>query len=318
MGTPPWLFRALAALAILATILGAGVAPALPGTKAGIDPWIVWTDWLAGFTSQLFAIGAALVLVRLLVALGQTTQLGLGYRLCAVPATVITSALVIAAARAALDSGTALALAIAVNIILLSGAPLCLWNPRTRALGLTLGLVGVSALIHLFARALALRASEQALSAPFFTARVMATVSVGLSVAAMLVAAVWLARASSRWHVVAVTSTAILFAAVAVGLVALGGSGYPASVTEVLVGRALGEMTRHPSPLLWPLAQYTIQVLALLFAAVIVFSRRTAGWQESCFALLILARGSADIPAFALCLALAGIAGPLYAMHSKN
>jgi hypothetical protein len=83
----------------------------------------------------------------------------------------------------------------------------------------------------------------------------------------------------------------------------------------VFLARALGELTRHPRPLV-PLSMlHALEVAryALVLVAVLVPAR--APTSAAALALALLAVGSTDVPACAVMLAIAALLAPLGAVH---
>ena len=55
-------------LSVVSSILGRALAPALPGSVAGITGWIKAFDRVSGFLAQLFAIAGILVATRMVTS----------------------------------------------------------------------------------------------------------------------------------------------------------------------------------------------------------------------------------------------------------
>lgn len=310
------LLRAIAALALVATVTARGLAPALPGSAAGIAGWIRASETTAMLLSQILVVSGALVVFRLLIRTLRQTELGVVYRLLAVPLGAAALTIIMAAAQSSERPGVALGLAVITSIVAIAATFPTLAAPRTRAAGFVLGVVGTASFVHVLARLLAIRASEQALASLFRVAESVSTLSFALDVASIALVAVWLgAHRRSR---------AIVVGGVLVGLSALvawgavRGSGESAALWQVLASRSLAGMTRHPAPMVLAPLRYSVELLALLVAAVaLVLPGRNAPVQ-ALFALALLARTSTDIPLCALCLLIAALLGPLASLAERT
>jgi hypothetical protein len=309
----------LAMLALGAVLTGRALAPALPGSQAGIDAWIAIAERTGAVLTQTLALLGTAACVRLTVTTLAHGGLSLVYRLLIVPAAAAVVTLVLGAASRRLDPGFAAVLGLASAALALAATPSALASPATRAVGLALGCGGLGALMHLAARTLGLRASEQALASIFATARGVATAGFLLDAAGLAIGVVWLAgRAGSRVAAPLLAAGALVATSGALGWAALGGSLDGARTWQVVAGRALGEMTPHPAPLVLPLLRYAMEVAALLIAACAPFLRRADAPVGSVLALVLLARASTDVPACALLLAVAALLLPLRAAERRG
>ncbi|HKO47658.1 MAG TPA: hypothetical protein VJV79_08040, partial [Polyangiaceae bacterium] len=143
--------------AILATIVGRGIAPAIPGLAVGIAPFITLSGRVAAFLSQLVAAGGVAAAIRLAGGALRLPKLDLGYRLVALPGSAIVIALVMAAWARPLAPELCRMMALAAIAASLSAALASLRVSETRASGLVLGAAGSSGLAHLLARELVSR-----------------------------------------------------------------------------------------------------------------------------------------------------------------
>ncbi len=310
------LYRVVAVLALAATIISRGLAPALPGSAAGIASWIRASETASILLSQLLVVSGALVVFRLLIRTLRQSDLGVVYRLLAVPLGAAALTIIMAAAQASARPAMALGLAVITSIVAIAATFPTLAAPRTRAAGFVLGVVGTASFVHVLARVLAIRASEQALASLFTMAQSVSTLSFVLDVASIALVAVWLgARSRSRATVVAVALVGIS-ALLAWG--AVRGSNEGASLWQVLASRSLAGMSRNPAPLVLVPLRYSVQILALLTAAVVLVVPRRNGAVQALFALALLARTSTDIPLCALCLIIAALLGPLASLTERT
>lgn len=310
------LLRAIAGLALVATVIARGLAPALPGSTAGIPGWIRASETAAMLLSQLLVVSGALVVFRLLIRTLRHSELGVVYRLLAVPFGAAALTIIMASARSPARPALALVLAVITSIVAIASTFPTLASPRTRAAGFVLGIVGTASFVHVLARLLAIRASEQALASLFTIAQSISTLSFVLDVASIALIAVWLgARNRSRAAVVAVALVGVS-ALLAWG--AVRGSSYDAPLWQVLASRSLAGMTRHPAPLVLAPLRYSVEALALLTAAVTLVLPRRIQPVQALLALALLARTSTDIPLCALCLVIAALLGPLASLAERS
>src|SRR4051812_8275221 len=150
----------LSRAALLATIVGRGIAPAIPGLAVGIAPFITLSGRIAAFLSQLVAAGGVAAAIRLAGGALRLPKLDLGYRLVALPGSAIVIALVMAAWARPLSPELCRMMAFAAIAASLAGALASLRTRETRASGLVLAAAGLSGLVHLSARELMSRAAE--------------------------------------------------------------------------------------------------------------------------------------------------------------
>jgi hypothetical protein len=304
-GLPSGAFRALAVVALLAIVIGRGIAPALPGAKAGIATWIMIGERLSALLSQMLLVGGSLVLIRLLVVMLRDPRLPAAYRLLVVPAGAAVLALVVSSATHTLNAEVTLGLALCSAVLAAAAAPLALRAPATRAVGLVLALAATAALLHVLARLVALRASEHALASVFLLARSISTAAFVIDAASLIAAAVWLI--ARHWIRGLIVVAVLLVVAAIVSFGALHGSRYDAPLWQVLAGRALGEMVRHPTPLVLPVLRYLAEVSALLLAGAAALAPRRVPVIAAALSLTLLARSSTDVPLLALVMTVAAL-----------
>ena len=231
----------LARAALLATIVGRGIAPAIPGLAVGIAPFITLSGRVAAFLSQLVAAGGVAAAIRLAGGALRLPKLDLGYRLIALPGSAIVIALVMAAWARPLAPELCRMMAFAAIAASLAGALASLRASETRASGLVLAAAGVSGLAHLVARDLSGRATATT-SHWLFAVSTLATlldlVTLGLSLT-------YLGHGKPRK--IAIVGALILVPALALGVFAAHGNAPGASVLRVLAERALGQLSRTPT-----------------------------------------------------------------------
>jgi hypothetical protein len=288
--------------ALVATVVGRGAAPALPGSSAGIGPWITGLEQLAGFSTQFMAVMGVSTCVRLLLSTLDSPSRG--FRLVAILTTTTGLPVVISASSRHLSTGWLIALVGLSAALGLAAARPALRTAQSRAAGLMLLLVTLGSLVSAFARVLALYASQELEAELFGLARGIATAGLLIDVLSVLLAALWVAR---RWRFgVGLMASLASLAALVVWLGAhsvelVDGQGW-----GLFIGRALAALTAHPDPLVETGFRYFVEIYAILVAGVSLWFRRPLGVGETlCFALL--ARVSGDVPSCALMLMLAAL-----------
>ena len=303
--------RALAALGLFAVVVGRGLAPALPGTTAGIGRYIVLADRVASLLSQLFLIAGVTIAVRLILESVRHPRLGLGYRAATAPAAALVVVLVMMAASQALDPQISLAMAVSSTAMAIMALPTALTSARARAAGLVLATAALSSATQIAARAFAIHSSNQALTSLFLFSRGVATFALVLDILGIALVGIWLGARRWKWALAA--AAAVVGASAFFAWAALKGSSYPAEAWQVIAARTLTAMTRHPAPLVLPHLRWMVEVLALFAAALAVAVPTRLPRLQAALALALLARASTDIPLLALCLVLAALIAGLHA-----
>jgi hypothetical protein len=305
-----WL-RAVAALALGATLIGRAVAPALPGSMTGIERWIVASEESAAFLSQLFVVAGALVVVRLLITILRDSRIAVSFRLGVAPGGAAVLTLVMASARGPIDANWTLGLGLLAAGLAAAATPLALRRPHTRGAGLILGICATAALVHVGSRLVAVQASVHAWPLVFAAARIVATLALLLDVAALVVAGLWLAQ--RRWRLASGVATVVLAVAAVASWGALMGSHYEASTWQVLAARTLAELVRHPVPAVAPVVRYGVELATLGATVAVLLSRSRESAQVALVALVLLAHTATDIPVLGLAVTLAALIAPLAA-----
>ncbi|MBN1610891.1 MAG: hypothetical protein JW940_29945 [Polyangiaceae bacterium] len=310
----PWLasdaqaMRWLAGLGVLAVVLAKGLAPALRGWKSGIGSWIARADNLAALISQLLIVCAVMACFRLLLATLRERKLPALQRLVTVPAAAGVLTLAVAASKADLTPKLTLTIGCASSLVTLISGFRALHLPRTRALGLVLGMVGTASMIQTAVRAVALEASDRALADLFDTARALATLGFVLFVVAVAVVVAWL-LAGMRYS--AIAAGAALLTCALLAWLADAGSRYGATGMSYLFGRTLMELSRPPSPLIAPLVRNWVLLVSLAAASAAVLWPGRDRLVQACLALGVLTGVEADIPVLGLLLVLAALSAAL-------
>jgi hypothetical protein len=294
--------------ALLATIVGRGIAPAIPGLAVGIAPFITLSGRVAAFLSQLVAAGGVAAAIRLAGGALRLPKLDLGYRLVALPGSAIVIALVMAAWARPLAPELCRMMAFAAISASLSGALASLRASETRASGMVLGAAGLSGLLHLLARELMSRATERLdpTSAHWVLAASAAATLLDLVTLALSLA--YLGRGKPRK--IAIAAALILAPALALGMFAAHGRTPGASVLRVLAERALGQLSRTPSALVPGALSFTFTAALLLAAGACVARPRERSRASVVLAMCLLSLGATDMPLPALWLVVAALLSP--------
>lgn len=291
-------------LSVVASIIGRALAPALPGSVAGITGWIKAFDRVSGFLAQLFAIAGILMATRMVGSALRSSAHDLLFKVVAVPVTILVGFLVMMRMRIDYSEPRgSLALALASGALALAASPRLVQAPRTRAVGLVLALTGLGSLLHAIGQGLALQANLEALPDRFVAARVVETAGFALGVLAAACAAVWLfgkGRASLMKLLAALVGAALFSHAAVLG------SDPDAHLYEVLASRSLGYLLRQPAPYL-PSAFVAIVVLFQFILAVWLVVARRPSSSRLVLSLCLISTGATDIPLLGLALTLAAL-----------
>jgi hypothetical protein len=296
--------RLFASIAVLANVLGRALVPALPGSQAGIGRWIWCAERAASMLTQLAAVFGSLLVIRLLLVLRRARTLGHGYWFLTLPA-ILTISLVSAAMQGPLAPRMIQWLGLLSSLTALIASTQALGRPATRAVGLVLGATALAALAHMGSRLVAIDASERAVVTLFDLSRNLATLALGLDLIVIAVALVWLAPRKTPWRLAALIA---FFAGTALCvLLAQRGASYDAGLVQILLGRSLAELVRHPLPFapLW--VRQAFEIMAILIGAAVVFWRRRPTSLQVALGLALLSRTGSDVPALALFLVVAAL-----------
>ena len=294
----------VAALAVSSSLIGRALAPALPGSLAGISSFIKLLNGLSSFLSQLFAFGGLLVGLTLVSRAVRVGQRDLVFKLTALPVTIVVGFLIMTRMR--LDYSeprSSLALALASCCLALAAAPRLIQVPSTRAQGLALALGGTAGVLHAAGRGLALQANLQAMPGRFTLARAIETAAISLDVVLLALVAAWLfgMSRSGIFKLLALTAFVAFLSHAA-----LRGSGPNAWLWEVLASRSIGHLLRAPAPFL-PYFMRSVVVLLQICLSVWLIATRRPSTTRLVFCLCLVSAGATDIPLLALSLTLAAL-----------
>jgi hypothetical protein len=294
--------------ALLATVVGRGVAPAIPGLAVGIAPFITFSGRVAAFLSQLVAAGGVAAAIRLAGGALRLPKLDLGYRLIALPASAIVVALVMAAWARPLEPELCRMMALAAIAASLAAAIASLRTIDTRASGLVLGSASLSGLSHLVARELVSRAAERLDSGSLRWAVAVATLATLLDLLALGLALAYLGHKQLKKS--AIGAAIVLLPALVVGLFAAHGTAPGAGLVRVLTERVLAQLSRAPAAALPPALRFAVTTALLIGAGLCVAKPSGRSKTGVVLALSLLSLGAPDMPLPALWLVVASLLAP--------
>jgi hypothetical protein len=294
--------------ALLATIVGRGIAPAIPGLAVGIAPFITLSGRVAAFLSQLVAAGGVAAAIRLAGGALRLPKLDLGYRLIALPGSAIVIALVMAAWARPLAPELCRMMAFAAIAASLSGALASLRARETRASGLVLGAAGLSGLAHLLARELMSRAAEHVDASSRHWVIAASMLAILLDVLTLGLTLTYLGQGKLRK--IAIAAGSVLVPALALGVFAAHGSTPGASVLRVLAERALAQLSRAQVTAVPATLRFTVTAALLIAAGACVAKPGERGRTNVVLSLSLLSLGATDMPLPALWLVVAALLSP--------
>jgi len=305
----------LAGLALVATAFGRLLSPALFGSATGLDRWIMAAQALGNVSSQAVAAGGVAFALR---AVGVTLSrggLGIAFRMVVIPAAVATSALAMIATGRVLEPQLGSALAVTSLVSAAGGAPIALYFPASRGLGIVLALTALSGAIDFAGLSLASAAVENGSATGYTVAGGFMTVGFVLELLLIAVAAGFVTGGSRRRGLILAVVSTLLSLALVVTMRSAFRLG--ASTAEVVVARAASALLHGPPPFVPPAARLVLEVGSLVAAAGGIFAARRSPFAPL-MALCLTARGAPDVPIPALLLVVAGIAVPAYAMPANS
>ena len=300
----PMLTRA----ALLATIFGRGLAPAIPGLTVGIAPFIVLSGRLSAFVSQLVAAGGVAAAIRLTSGALRLPKLDLGYRLVALPGSAIVVVFVMMAWARPLEPEWCRTMALSAIAASLAAAVASLRLRETRASGLVLISASLSGLSHLLARELVRHAAERLDSASLHWAVRVATFATLLDLIALGFSLTYLGQGKPRK--VLLGASLVLTPALMLGWFAARGSAPGAGLFRVLAERALAQLSRAPAAALPGSLRFAITAALLLGAGLCISKPGARGKANVVIALCLLSLGAPDMPLPALWLVVAALLSP--------
>lgn len=309
LSNPLGLVPAVAWLGFVAVLVGKYLASAWYGVGTGLDRFFDRADLAADFITFAFAILALALTSLQLVHTARDKQLALPYRLTA----IVLGALVVALVTPALpirlpDQGLWMTALASVGVAFSAGV-VAMRSVPTRALGLVLAAIAISASLHLGAVGL----WGSPLTKTALLSRGLATASMVVDGLALLVAFLWLATRSKQrtsWPtLIALTLASAVF------WVARQGGDTDAPLV-VLAQRVVTELSWGPPSFFVPEVRQLLELAALALAGAALFVRTEARPIAASLSLLLVARPTADVPLSATALTLAALTAGLRATRS--
>lgn len=300
MRLPLGMLRLLILLGILGSVTSRGLAPALPGSRSGIEAWIHALDLTAALLSQPYALGGTLLSMVLLYAALTNHRLGLFFRLAVVPGGAAATALILRTATLTegeqrLAAPMLLGMGAATSMVVLAAAGSALRHPATRAPGLVLLASALAACLSVLARWIALL--DEPTDALVATGGLAATGAFVCELACVVTVWLWIAPTARR--LVLELGSAVVGASIAAALFAHG-RGFGDGFLVVWLQRALLQPLRNPAPFVPEEIRVALEVAVVLTALLVTLWGRRDGWLAAAMALLVLGAGSPDIPLLAL------------------
>jgi len=310
------LIRPTAVLALVTMVLAQGVAPAMKTAGLQVGRLIDHIDFVSRFGSHLLALTASALCIGLLLIVGRNPRVSLVSRVLLVAQTTIVLVLAVPASRFRLSPFACFFMGIVACSAAMAAAFEGLREPRSRALGLVLGLVGLAGTSRVTSAALValLSPAQAARLAPL--ANALATASVLLHSVCLLVALAWLA--SRRGKTVSPGTMVALIATMILAWAAASGAQPNAPSWMVFTARLQEQLTALPLSAFPQLVDGFVALLGPVVAVAVLVSRRQMGTVTGGIALALTAGTLADVPGHALVMVLAALATVLAARDEQG
>jgi hypothetical protein len=308
----------VAAVAIIASVLGRAVGPALRGAGEGIDSLITYANLAGSFATYLFAFTGLVVLILQLAATFRETRLSIAYRSAAAVGTACIVALVVYAFRGPLSDRANILAAIMSGALALYAGREALYVPHTRVIGLILGAAAIAAILHVAAVALNLCLAEPIASRFALLSGAASAASVLFDAGTLLIAFLWLTTRptpETPW-----IARGALFVSFVVAWGAVRGAHEGAPLWELVASRAVDRLLSPSTPaaLVWHSPRVFLETTAPLLGAAVLVARGQMPAVTGALALALVARPSTDIPLSAMALVLAALSAPLAARDQRG
>jgi hypothetical protein len=312
------LVRPLAAVAVLAMILGRAVGPSATGIVVGMNHVSRALELAGAIATQLFAMAATVILMASIIAVTRS-KLPAALRFAAIIAGGF-GVIVGLSASVIRVPGFSSAVLGAGAVLLAMGAA---WDARrapfARAFAVALGLFAVAGLMRLTTIGVAEIASARAPAAAaglVGIARGVATASFVFDALAVLVSMTVLA-AGSKKLTSPLTLIALGLAFIATRQVLLADAD-DAGAATLLLRRAIERLMTRPEALV-PLAlRVFVSALAVLAALMALFAKSPAPALTGALSLALLSRGAPDVPLGAIALIIASLSIALAARDDRG
>jgi len=309
------LIRPLAAMSVVAMLLGRAFCPSAAGMSVGMERLTERIMTIGYGISLFFAICASVVLVLEIFAVSRG-EFAWPFQLCAVPIGGFVIVVTLIAAYAVTSTSAAL-----VGVCGASFALIAAWDglraPFARAAAAVVGLVGAASLIRLVsvgAAVVAVRAGKPPTSVTL--ARGLATFAFVLDAAAIAAATTWIASRSRRVATPA-TIVAVIAAFVLTRQVLLLDPGEVGPLGHVL-RRGVERLLTRPEPFIPMPIRAFVALLAPLVAAAALLAHGRVPALSGAVALALVVGSSAEMPLGAMCLLIASFTLALAARDDRG
>jgi hypothetical protein len=305
------LVHPIAALGIVALILGRAVGPSVLGIAAG------WTRT----TDRVQVAGSVLSIIFFIMAIASALALALAavrsklpewLRLVAVASAGTVVVISLPAAITRLPGSMACVIGAVASVLAILSAWDAQKSPIARAAAIILGVFGLSALLRIAGGALLLYGPSPRVTV---IVRGLATASFVLDACATGIATAWVA---SRNRKLMSPTTVLAFGAALLCTRFAMTSTDEAGPALVLLRRVADRLVVRPEPYVPPVLGIFMAFLAPMIAIATLFARTLVPALGGAIALLLIARGSPEMPLGALSLLIAALAIPLGAHDDRG
>lgn len=307
--------RPAAVLALVAMVLGQGIAPATKSAGLALGRAIDHIDLVASISSHLLALTASALSIGLLLVVGRDTRVPLVARVLLVAQSTIVLVLAVPASRFRLSPFACFFLGAVTCSAAMIAAIEGIRETRSRALGLVLAILALGAAARVTSAGLVAIPSltQAARLAPLSTG--LATASVVVHGVGLFVALSWIA--SRRRSTVSVGTFAALVVSM---LVTWAASGVHAQAPTwvVFAARLQDHLVAMPMSALPRVVDGFVAVLGPVVAIVALTMRRQVATMVGALALVLTAGTMVDVPGHALIMVLGSLATVLAAHDDQG
>jgi hypothetical protein len=296
-------------------LLAQAIAPAIKTAGLSLGRFIDHVDLAASIASHMLALTVSALCIGLLLTVGRDTRVSIVARVLLVAQSTIVLVLAVPASRFRLSSFACFFLGAVTCSAAIIAAFEGLRETRSRALGLVLGVIGLAGAARVVSAGLvAIPSVTQATRLVPFS-NVLATASVILHGAALMLALAWLA--SRRRSTVSVGTVFALTTAMLLTWAAAGAQ--PSAPTwQIFVARFQDHLIPSPVSLLPRVIDGFVAVLGPCVAIAALLSRRQMGTVVGAMVLALTAGTMVDVPGHALIMVLASLATVLAARDEQG
>ncbi len=295
--------RITAVLSAVAALIAGLIVPGLRGNAP--ERAVVSIEQLSQAASAVVWVSLLFFVLRGAYDVARLPRVAGWTRGPAVAGAGVVVALMFFAFRMRLASTFSIMMALAALSVAVSGASAALRAPHTRAVGVILCVLALSAVLRIFAWEIATAAGERASSGLYAVSRGFATAGILIEGAGQLIAATWLGT-RSRIAGQLLASIAICTAFL-LTWGAAAGSHVGATLTQSVLHTALTDAPGLPQPYgVSALATFLTPCAALL-GLVAALQPKQIGGVVAALSLSLVARGGYDVPMRALAVTVAGL-----------